>query len=279
VTLKTETATGVGLAAHLGVTEVTLRVYGPLNDFLPPSRRQTAWRRLVDGHPSVKDLIENAGVPHPEIDLILVNGSSVGFEHLVRAGDRIAVFPRFTSLDVSALTLVRPPPLDDVRFVADVHLGKLARRLRLAGLDTAYRDDATDADLATQAHRDARILLTRDQGLLKRRAVAHGYFVRETDVHRQFVEVLRRFGPLHLQPFSRCPRCNTVLAEVSKSAVDAILQPRTRQHYDRFHRCSGCGRVYWPGSHWARLTHAIERARAEADGDSVPFSPCEASER
>jgi len=247
------------------MTEVTVRVYGSLNDFLPPERRQVAWPHVVENRQSVKDLIESLGVPHPEIDLILVNGRSVPFEYAVQGADRIAVFPRFTNVDIGTVTRVRPQPLATVRFVADVHLGKLARRLRLIGLDTAYRADANDAELAELADREARILLTRDQGLLKRRLVAHGYFVRETRPHAQLVEVLRRFGPLDLHLFSRCLRCNGVLREVPKSAIDAALLPRTRQHYDQFNACSGCGRIYWKGSHWERLMHAIEVAREEAE--------------
>lgn len=205
--------------------EVTVRVYGALNDFWPVHRRQTPWRRVVDTHQSVKDVIES----------------------LVRNDDRIAVFPHFVSLDVRTLTHVRPPPLAHARFVADVHLGKLARRLRLAGLDTAYRSDADDVTLADLAHREERILLTRDQNLLKRHVVTHGYFVRDTDPHRQFVEVLKRFGPLDLRPFSICLTCDGLLRDVPKSAVDAALLPRTRQYYDCFAQCLGCGRVYWKG--------------------------------
>ena len=246
------------------MTEVTVRAYGQLNDFVAPPRRQAAWRHSVDGHPSVKDVVESLGIPHPEIDLILVNGASVAFDHIIRSGDRIAVFPRFWTLDITTLSRVRAQPFEVIRFVADVHLGKLARRLRLAGLDTVYRDDADDAMLAELADRERRVLLTRDQGLLKRRVVTHGYFVRNTSPHGQFVEILRRFGPLDLQPFSRCLRCNHVLQQVPKSVVDAALQPRTREHYDQFKKCGGCGRVYWQGSHWTRLRHAIDTARAEA---------------
>ena len=251
------------------MTDVTVRVYGSLNDFLPPHRRQAASPHVVDGHPSVKDLLEGVGVPHPEVDLILVNGRSVTFDYAVQSGDRIAAFPRFVAFDIGTLTRVRPRPLGKVRFVADVHLGKLARHLRLAGLDTAYRDDADDAALADLADREGRILLTRDRGLLKRRTVTHGYFVRETHPRRQLVEVLRRFGPLDLQPFSRCLKCNDVLREVPKSAIDATLLPRTRQHYDHFEMCRGCGGVYWKGSHWIRLKHAIETALEEAEGRAI----------
>ena len=186
------------------------------------------------------------------------------FDYAVRSADRIAVYPQFTVFDIGRLTRVRPRPLDAVRFVADVHLGKLARRLRLVGLDTAYRADADDAALADLACREGRILLTRDRGLLKRRLLAHGYFVRETHPRRQFVEVLRRFGPLDLRPFSRCLRCNGLLREVPKAEVDSALLPRTRQHYSRFEKCSGCGRIYWKGSHWERLTRTIAAAVGEA---------------
>jgi uncharacterized protein with PIN domain len=247
------------------MSEVILRVYGPLNDFLPAHRRQTAWRRVVDGHPSVKDVIERAGIPHPEIDLILVNGLSVGFDAIVRGGDRIAVFPRFVTFDVGAHTRVRAQPLEPIRFLADVHLGKLARRLRLAGLDTAYDPEADDAALAARAAREGRILLTRDIGLLMRRSVTHGYFIRDTHAQRQLVEVLRRFGPLDLRPFSRCLRCNDLLHEVAKSAVAASLPPRTREHYHHFEMCRGCGAVYWQGSHWKRLRQAIDGASSEAE--------------
>jgi uncharacterized protein with PIN domain len=249
--------------------EVTVRMYGPLNDFVPAHRRQVPWRRVVDGHPSVKDVVERVGVPHTEIDLILVNGLSVGFDYIIRGDDRIAVFPRFVTFDIGAETRVRPRPLEEVRFVADVHLGKLARRLRLAGFDTAYDDAADDATLAELADRQGRILLTRDVGLLMRRSVTHGYFIRETHPQRQLVEVLRRFGTRDLRPFSRCLRCNDLLREVPKSAVAAALLPKTREHYHHFEMCGGCSRVYWKGSHWMRLKHAIDAARAEAEGGAI----------
>lgn len=245
--------------------DVTVRVYGPLNDFLPAPRRQAAWRYAGDGTRSVKDLIESLGVPHTEIDLIIVNGISVAFDHALRDGDRIAVFPRFLSLDVGAVTRVRVPVPDPVRFVVDVHLGTLARYLRLLGLDTVYRSDADDESIAAVAHREGRIVLTRDAGLLKRRIVTHGCFLRSTRPREQLIEVLRRFGPFDLQPFTRCIRCNGPLRSVPKDAVVAMLQPATREHFDHFDQCSDCGRVYWKGSHWTRLTRIVDAAI----GDSV----------
>lgn len=246
--------------------QLTVRVYGPLNDFLPPGRRQAAFAHAFEGRESVKDLIESLGIPHPEVDLILVNGGPAAFDYAVQDGNRIAVFPRFASVDIGDVTLVRPP-LDGIRFVLDGHLGKLARYMRLVGLDAEYRADATDDDIAGLAARDRRIVLTRDRGLLKRRAVSRGYWVRAIAPRQQLVEVLRRFGPLPLSPFRRCLCCNTELREVPKASVEARLEPRTREYYQRFDMCPGCQRIYWAGSHWQRLTRLVEEARREAETD------------
>lgn len=186
--------------SHLRMKNVTIRVYGPLNDFLPPGRLQAAFAQAFEGHDSVKDLVEGLGIPHPEVDLILVNGEPGAFDYVVRDGDRIAVFPRFECIDVGDVTLVRPP-LEVLRFVLDGHLGKLARYMRLIGLDAECRVDASDDDIAELAVRDGRIVLTRDRGLLKRRVVSHGYWMRPTAPRQQFVEILHRFGPT-LAPFT-----------------------------------------------------------------------------
>jgi uncharacterized protein with PIN domain len=241
-----------------------VRAYGPLNDFLPPAGRHLAVPVWFNGKTSVKDLVEGLGVPHPEIDLVLVNAEPAPFDRAAQDADRIAVFPRFHQLDVTGVSEVRPPDCVPIRFVLDGHLGKLARRLRLVGLDAICPLHAADDDLAARSRRDGRILLTRDRVLLKRRTVAHGYFVRETDAHRQLVEVLQRFGPIPTAPFSRCLECNTELRAVAKSAVESSLPEGIRGHYDCFHICDGCGRVYWPGTHWRRLSQLVESALKEA---------------
>jgi hypothetical protein len=248
------------------MTEVTLRFYGPLNDFLPKKQRQLAFTVRFCGTRSVKDAIEGAGVPHPEIELVLRDGEPVPFDATVRNGDRIAVFPRLKTIDISSVENVRPHPLEMVRFVLDGHLGKLARRLRLVGLDAACPAGADDNTLAGIAARASRILLTRDRELLKRRIVTHGYFVRETEPDRQLIEVLQRYGPPVLEPFSRCLRCNGELRDVSKSSVEATLPPKTREHYERFQICGDCGRVYWQGAHWRRLLRAVDGALHESPG-------------
>ena len=157
---------------------VTFRFYEELNDFLPPDRRKIAFDYTFNGTPSVKDCIEAIGVPHPEVDLIIVDDVSVGFDHLLNGGERVAVYPMFERVDITPLTKLRPNPLREPRFVLDVHLGKLARYLRLLGFDTIYDRDYVDATIAAISRRERRVLLTRDKGLLKRKEVTRGYWLR-----------------------------------------------------------------------------------------------------
>jgi uncharacterized protein len=210
---------------------------------------------------SVKDLIESLGVPHPEVGVILVDGEPVGFDHLVDRPVRVAVFPPFANLDLDGVTTVTPPR-PEPRFVADVHLGTLARRLRLLGFDTWYRTDADDDLLAAVAIDEGRVLLTRDRGLLMRRVIVHGYCPRADDPDLQLLEVAARYDlGRHSAPFTRCPTCNGVLDEVTKAEVYDRLPPRTRIDHDRFARCRDCEQVYWPGSHTDAVAPVIAAAQ------------------
>lgn len=214
----------------------------------------------------MKDLVEGLGVPHTEIDLILVNGRSVDFDYRVASGDRISVYPMFEAFDISGLTYLRPEPLRELRFVADVHLGRLAVFMRLAGFDTTYRNDWDDASLVSWSVAERRVLLTRDRGILKRAAVTHGYLVRETLPRLQFREVMARFDLWgSAMPLTRCSVCNSLVGEVEKSVVDDRLQPGTRAHYDRFCQCRGCGRVYWRGAHYRALRRLLMESMPEAE--------------
>jgi uncharacterized protein with PIN domain/sulfur carrier protein ThiS len=241
---------------------VEARFYAELNDFLAPERRGRPITLDVAAGTTVKDLVESLGAPHTEVDVILVNGESVGFGHQVADGDRVSVYPVFEAFDVSPLVRLRPGPLREPRFVLDVHLGRLARALRLLGFDALWRNDTTDEELAGISVEQNRILLTRDRGVLKRAAVTRGYFVRATDRRRQVVEVLERFDLFGaIAPFARCLECNGVLEAVAKEEIEHRLPPRTRRDYHDFRRCPDCGRVYWQGSHYDRLAALVEDVR------------------
>jgi uncharacterized protein with PIN domain len=206
----------------------------------------------------VKDVIESLGVPHTEVDVILVDGESVSFDHRLEGGERVAVYPVFERFDVSGLTRLRPEPLRDPRFIADVHLGKLARYLRLLGFDTVYERTLDDEEIARRAKSEHRIVLTRDLGLLKRKMVTHGYAVRSPHAEAQLLEVVEAFDlRSRVAPFTRCLRCNGALREVEKASVERLLPPRTRESYDRYLQCASCSSVYWPGAHSRRLASLV----------------------
>jgi uncharacterized protein with PIN domain len=204
-------------------------------------------------------MIEAQGVPHTEIDLILVNGQSVDFSYGVQNGDRISVYPVFELLDISPVIQLRPQPLRVTRFVLDVHLGQLATYLRLMGFDTLYRNDYKDDELANISSSEHRILLTRDRRLLMRNIVTHGYWLRATRPRQQLIEVLKHFDLFSsVQPFQRCLHCNGQLQAVDKAVINHRLQPKTRQYYDEFHHCRACNRIYWKGSHYQHMQQFID---------------------
>jgi uncharacterized protein with PIN domain len=252
---------------------VEMRFYEELNDFLPVERRKTAFTHTFRGRVSVKDLVESLGVPHTEIDLIQVNGHSVSFSYLVQDGDRISVYPVFEALDISPILRLRPKPLRFTRFVADIHLGKLARHLRMLGFDTLYRNDYQDDELAQISSSQGRILLTRDCGLLKRNEVTHGYWIRSKRPVEQLQEVVRRFDLVgSTAPFSRCLNCNGDLSSVDKEQVIDQLKDGTREAFSEFRTCRVCGRIYWPGSHYQRMQNLIDRLFG-LGGEAFPTIP------
>ncbi len=242
------------------------RFYAELNDFLPAHRRAREFACETDGRQSVKHLIEAFGVPHTEVDLILVNGESVGFGYLVQDGDRVSVYPVFEAFDITPLSQVRPIPLRQTRFAADVHLGHLTAYLRMAGFNTVCEPGWDDGELAASAAREHRIVLTRDRDLLKRRSVTHGYFVRGTSPRLQLLEVLRRFDLARsLAPFSRCMRCNGELEDVTREAVEDQVPLQSRRHAGQFRRCRRCAQVYWDGSHYRRMSLFIAQIKREME--------------
>jgi uncharacterized protein with PIN domain len=256
---------------------VELRFHGDLDDFLPVTLRRTALRRPVVGRPGVKDVLEAAGVPHPEIALVLVNDAPVGLDHRLDPGDRVDAFPAgwggpwLANGDVA----VPAPPATDARFVLDGHLGRLAAYLRMCGFDTVYRRDAADDELARTAGADERILLTRDVGLLKRSVIRRGAFVRSELPQDQLVEVVRRFDLAgRMRPFTRCLRCNGRLEPIARESVEAEVPPRVYREQAAFSRCPDCGGTYWRGSHHARMSRLLARTldaaglgAARQDGD------------
>lgn len=239
-------------------TTVSIRFYEELNDFLSRKHRKKDIRHTIISVGTVKDIIESFGVPHTEVDLILVNGNSVGFDHIPLNDDRISVYPVFESLDISCVTRLRPKPLRVPRFILDVHLGKLARKLRMYGFDTIYRNNLTDPEIIAVARADKRIILTRDIGILKNGAVTHGYFIRSQHIANQTQEVIHRFDLTgRIKPLTRCIVCNGTIENVDKSKIEHLLKSKTRKFFHTFYQCKGCKKIYWEGSHFKQIKNQI----------------------
>ena len=255
----------------MGQRLVEVRCYEELNDFLPPELRKRSFSWPLGPGQTVKSLVEALGVPHTEVDLALVNGLSVGFRHRLADGDRLAVYPVFESLEIAGLSRVRPLPLRVARFVLDVHLGRLARLLRLAGFDCLYDNHWDDHTLSRLSRQEGRILLTRDRGLLMRAEVTHGYCVRSPHPPEQLAEVLARFDLSgRLSPFSRCLVCNQPLEAVPRRRARERVPPLVARRYRRFRACPQCGRVYWRGSHWEHMRRYLLAKAGEAAAEFNP---------
>jgi uncharacterized protein with PIN domain len=241
------------------VAAAQFRFYEELNDFLAPARRKRTFDYAFNGTPAVKDAIEALGVPHVEVDLVIVDGESVAFTRLLRGGERVAVYPVFERLDISPLTRLRPRPLRVTRFILDVHLGTLARYLRMVGFDTLYRTDYDDPDIVQLSVNEKRIVLTRDKGLLKHAALCRGHWLRSTVPREQLVEVLGAFDlGRTLRPFTRCLACNGMLHGVAKADVAERLPPRVMARFDELAQCGRCAKVYWRGSHYERMRRMVD---------------------
>jgi uncharacterized protein len=230
---------------------VTARFYEELNQFLPVERRKCPFSVDVPPRSTTKAVIESLGVPHTEVDLILVNGESVDFSRQLNEGDRLSVYPVFESWDIGSLSRVRAAPLREIRFAADVHLGRLARLLRMMGFDSSYGNDLSDDEIVGAARAQRRIVLSRDRGLLKRRAVTHGYLVRSLNPREQLGEVVTRFDlAAQVHMFGRCMSCNEALVRVSRMSVLDRLPSAVAETCSEFSRCPRCGKAFWKGSHW-----------------------------
>ncbi len=241
---------------------ISIRFYEELNDFLPKFRKKQIVEHRFSGMMTIKDIVESLGVPHTEIDLILANGNSVDFNYKPSENDYISVYPVFESFDIKDVTRLRPKPLRDTRFILDVHLGKLVRNLRMLGFDSLYRNDYDDPEIIRIAAAEKRIILTRDVGILKNKAVKHGYWIRSQNPGEQLEEVIEHF---HLsgsiEPLNRCIECNGTIVKVEKNKIADQLKPKTRSYFNDFFQCINCKKIYWEGSHYTKMIFKINSIR------------------
>lgn len=234
------------------MVSATFRFHHELNDFLAPDRRGGAFTVACPDGATAKHMIEALGVPHTEVGAIEVDGEDAGFDRRLREGDRVDIHPEdgsSRSTQHLRVAIAQPPG-----FIADAHLGGLARLLRMAGFDTLYDNGYADARIEAIAVLESRIVLSRDRELLKRRAIVHGCFPHAIDPPGQFREVRARFGLAPLaRPFTRCLACNAPLRDIDKGQVLDRLPASVRARQQAFRICDACRRVYWQGSHWRHM--------------------------
>ncbi|MFJ5529804.1 Mut7-C RNAse domain-containing protein [Streptomyces sp. NPDC093261] len=234
--------------------EIHVEFSPELGLFVPHARRGRATPVVTDGASTLGHVVESLGVPLTEVGALLVDGRLSPLSHVPAAGERVEVCP------VERPQQVPGAPL---RFLLDVHLGTLARRLRLLGVDAAYEStDIGDPALAARSAAEQRVMLSRDRGLLRRRELWAGAFVYSTRPDDQLRDVLDRFAPA-LRPWTRCTACNGLLRDATKEEVADQLEHGTRRSYDVFARCRACGRAYWKGAHHDQLEAIVERALTE----------------
>lgn len=233
--------------------------HGSLNDFVPRRHRHTTIAHPFDWKASVKDMLESLGPPHPEVAVIVANGTSVNLDYIVQPEDQIGVYPVDVPASITPQVALIPPYPHRARFVLDTHLGRSAAYLRMLGFDTLYRNDYDDEELAQVSDEEGRILLTRDIGLLKRARVTYGYFVRSTDPRTSIMEITKRFSLVsQIEPFRYCMKCNGELLSIAKAAILDKINPGTAEHFDAFHQCQSCQQIYWRGSHYDKMEKMLE---------------------
>lgn len=243
--------------------QLYLRCFGELNDFFKNKKRKR--KVFFKDRQTIKDIIESVNIPHTEVYLIIKENEPITFNHLVKDGDIISIYPFFRTIEIeSDLKTTRKKFEGIPKFIADVHLGKVVSYLRILGFDTLYHNNYDDQILAELSIQQKRILLTRDHGLLMRKIVKYGYFIRSDNPKEQLKEIILRYNLFkYINRFSRCPKCNGILKKVKKDLIIDRLEPKTKKYYKDFQICSNCNKIYWKGSHFKNIDKLINKIKDE----------------
>jgi hypothetical protein len=240
-----------------------IRFYEELNDFLPPRQSKKTLKKKLLLPTTVKDLVESYGIPHTEVDLILINGESVSFGRKIADQDHISVYPVFESFDITPVKHLQKRPLRDLNFFAEKYLWKLTRLLRLLGINVVYDAALTNKQVIELIVSSKQILLTRSAQQLMHSAISRGYCIRSDDPFAQTIEVMKRFDLAdQMLPFSRCMLCNGLIVKISQQAAERHLDIKTVTYYSEYFQCSDCQRFYWKGSHYKQLQRLVDRVRS-----------------
>lgn len=247
---------------------IKIRFYAELNDFLPRYRKHTPFELSFPGNARILFIIEMLGVPHSQVDLIVVNGNCVDFNYLLQDGDRVSVYPVFESIDITNINHLRPEPLRYTTFILDAHLGRLAKYLRMCGFDCFYAD-LPDEQIVSISLEEHRIILTKDRGLLRDKRVTHGYWVRSLTAKDQLREVISRFDLANnIEFLTRCLLCNNKLEKVSVEQIVNLVPAKIASSFQNFYCCAQCNKVYWEGGHYHNMVQLIQNVLSDISRNS-----------
>jgi uncharacterized protein with PIN domain len=239
---------------------VIFRFYEELNDFLPENRRKTDFEAPLKGTRSIKDMIESLGVPHTEVDLILVNNRSVDFRYILQDRDRVSVYPVFELLNITGITRLRNIPLRRNRFIADINIGNIVKYMRVLGLDVYHDSFLSNRDIIEISNNKKRIILTQNKKLLKFKDVSHGMFIRPGTTIEQIRRIIEYLDIKNdIKPFSRCLRCNTQLSTVQKNKILGRIPPKTKECCHEYGQCPSCDKIYWKGTHFMKMEKVVRQ--------------------
>jgi len=242
------------------MSKVYFRFYEELNEHLPEEMRKVWFEYPLKDRMSVQEAITSLGVPPSEVDLILVNQLSKGFDYILQDEDRISVYPVFELFDISGISQLREKPLREIKFICDVHLGKLSRYLRMLGFDTLYSNQYTHEQIIRIAAEEKRIILSRNYRLIRDKRVTHSYWIRSSVPLEQIRDLVNKLDlSTSIVPLTRCMECNNVLIPIDKQQILPRLKPRTANHFNEFFHCSSCDRIYWKGSHFDNMLSFIHQ--------------------
>lgn len=241
------------------IQQVRFRFYEELNDYLPKENRKEWFDVTIEPETTIRTVLQKLGVPINEVDLILVNQQSQGLDYQLQNEDRVSVFPMFELFDISSVSEVHDKPLRNLKFIGDVHLGRLCKYLRILGFDTLYFKDYSVDQLIELSRQDRRILLSKDHKLGKHPKVNHWYWIRSSDPLEQIRDLYEKLDlTSSIAPLTRCIKCNNEIVLVPKEEVLDKLQPRTAKYYEDFFQCPNCERIYWEGSHYEHMLEFIQ---------------------
>jgi uncharacterized protein len=240
--------------------DVYIRLYEELNVFLEPFRQKKDFNVQIESNTLIHNLLEKLKIPLSQVDLILVNGESVDFDVQLHDGDRISVYPVFETLNIDSITRLRKKSLRHLRFICDVHLGKLAKYMRMCGFDVFYSNNLLDHLIIQMSDETKSIILTKNKELFKTKQPSRAYLVKQSDSKMQLFEIISYFDlKTSIEPFSRCTKCNLTVQPVDKNSIEKQVPSPVLKMHKSFMKCYGCNRIYWQGSHYMSMLSWISR--------------------